>query len=104
MDKPTPRINSALRENYVEQTVRIVGKIQSFNGETAVIVASDQGHCMVKVNGENSWSGSYVEVIGRINKDYSITEFKSTSLGDDFDLELANKVVEYGQKYKEIFE
>ena len=27
MDKPTPRINSALREQYVERTVRLSGKI-----------------------------------------------------------------------------
>ena len=71
MDKPTPRINSSLRENYVERTVRIAGKILSvgpffsifvyvyryssvllqFTGETAVIEATDHGHVMIKVNG-----------------------------------------------------
>ncbi|KAG2218150.1 hypothetical protein INT45_007853 [Circinella minor] len=104
MDKPTPRINSELREQYVERTVRLTGKIVTYSGQTAVIEAPDHGHVMVKVNGENNWSGTYVEVIGRIEKDFSITEFKSCSLGDDIDLDLANKVVEYGQKYKEIFE
>lgn len=29
MDKPTPRINSTLREKYVGKTVRISGKIVS---------------------------------------------------------------------------
>ncbi|KAI8141239.1 replication factor A protein 3-domain-containing protein [Fennellomyces sp. T-0311] len=84
MDKPTPRINSSLRENYVERTIRIAGKIVSFSGETAVIEATDHGHVMVKLNGENNWRGDFVEVIGRVEKDFSIMEFKSTSLGEDF--------------------
>ncbi|KAI9491470.1 replication factor A protein 3 [Zychaea mexicana] len=84
MDKPTPRINSALRENYVERTIRIIGKIVTFSGETAVIEAPDHGHVMIKLNGESNWSGSFVEVIGRVEKDFSIMEFKSANLGDEF--------------------
>ena len=33
---------------------------------------------------ENNWSGDFVEVIGRVEKDFSVMEFKSTSLGSDF--------------------
>lgn len=29
MEKPTPRINSELREKYVGQTVRLIGKLVS---------------------------------------------------------------------------
>lgn len=35
MEKPTPRVNSALREKYVGKTVRLVGKI------TSVIIKKD---------------------------------------------------------------
>ncbi|KAI9301408.1 replication factor A protein 3 [Cunninghamella echinulata] len=84
MEKPTPRINSLIREKYVDQTVRISGKIISFSGETAVIQATDGGQVLVKLNGESQWGTDYVEVIGRVEKDYSIFEFKSCNLGNDF--------------------
>ncbi|CAO3640137.1 unnamed protein product [Cunninghamella echinulata] len=103
MEKPTPRIN-LIREKYVDQTVRISGKIISFSGETAVIQATNGGQVLVKLNGESQWGTDYVEVIGRVEKDYSIFEFKFVILGNDFDLGLANKVVEYAQKCPEIFE
>ncbi|CDS07862.1 hypothetical protein LRAMOSA01811 [Lichtheimia ramosa] len=103
-NKPTPRINSKLREKYVGTTVRISGKVVSFAGDTAVIEATDHGQVLVKLNGESQWGTEYVEVIGKIERDFSLTEFTSTNLGNDFDLDLANKVVEYSQKYPEMFE
>ncbi|CEI99836.1 hypothetical protein RMCBS344292_13916 [Rhizopus microsporus] len=51
MEKPTPRVNSALREKYVGKTVRLVGKITSFSGNTAVLEASDHGQVLVNLNG-----------------------------------------------------
>ncbi|KAI8988659.1 replication factor A protein 3 [Pilobolus umbonatus] len=103
MNKPTPRINSALREKYVGQTVRLVGQVLSFSADTAVIAASDGGQVLVKLNGENTWGTKYVEVIGQVSNDFSIVEFKSTNMGEALDLALANKVVEYGQKCPELF-
>lgn len=68
-NKPTPRINSKLREKYVGTTVRISGKVISvstvkidkralfnrvcaqFAGDTAVIEATDHGQVLVKLNG-----------------------------------------------------
>lgn len=69
-NKPTPRINSKLREKYVGTTVRISGKVVSvsavnkrlasgiefslfaqFAGDTAVIEATDHGQVLVKLNG-----------------------------------------------------
>ncbi|KAG0177739.1 hypothetical protein DFQ29_004466 [Apophysomyces sp. BC1021] len=104
MEKPTPRINSVLREKYVDRTVRISGKVISFSGDTAVIQATDGGQVLVKLNGENQWGTKFVEVIGRVEKDFSVMEFKSSNLGESFDLDLANKVVEYGQKCPELFD
>ncbi len=64
-----------------------------------------------------------MEVIGQVEPDFTIREFKTTNLGDSFgkyqvaftfslilklfsskDLELANKVVELAQQCPEIFE
>ncbi|CEI97015.1 hypothetical protein RMCBS344292_11158 [Rhizopus microsporus] len=104
MEKPTPRVNSALREKYVGKTVRLVGKITSFSGNTAVLEASDHGQVLVNLNGESQWGTQYVEVIGQVDQDFTIREFKTTNMGDNFDLDLANKVVEFGQRCPEIFE
>ncbi|CAO3634702.1 unnamed protein product [Cunninghamella blakesleeana] len=82
----------------------MIGKIVSYTGETAVIQATDGGQVLVKLNGESQWGTDYVEVIGRVEKDFSIFEFKSCNLGNNFDLGLANKAVEYAQKCPEIFE
>ncbi|KAI8097745.1 replication factor A protein 3 [Halteromyces radiatus] len=84
MEKPTPRINSQLREKYVGSTVRIAGKVVSFSGDTAVMNATDGGQVLVKLTKESQWGTQYVEVIGRIEKDFSVMEFKSCNLGDNF--------------------
>ncbi|OBZ88362.1 Replication factor A protein 3 [Choanephora cucurbitarum] len=104
MDKPTPRINSALREKYVGRVVRLVGKLHSLSGNTAVLDASDHGQVMVKLNGESQWGTDYVEVIGQIESDYTLREFKTSNLGNSFDLDMANKVVEYSQKLPSMFD
>ncbi|KAI8072396.1 replication factor A protein 3 [Gongronella butleri] len=104
MNKPTPRINSQLREKYAGTTVRIAGKIHSYTGETAVLSTSDGGQVLVKLNDNSKWGSEYIEIIGRVEPDFSITEFDSLNLGNDFDLQLANKVVEYGQKFPEMFQ
>merc|ERR1712070_140530 len=90
MEKPTPRVNSSLREKYVGKTVRLIGKTVSFNGNTAVLEATDNGHVLITINGESQWGTKYVEVIGQVENDFSIREFKTTNIGDEFDLELAN--------------
>ncbi|KAI8388674.1 replication factor A protein 3 [Radiomyces spectabilis] len=104
MDKPTPRINSQLRENYVGQTVRVVGKVLSFSGDTAVLEATDGGQILVKVNGQSQWGSDYMEVIGRVESDFSLMEFKSANMGNSLDMKLADKVVQYGQKCPELFD
>ncbi|KAI8878990.1 replication factor A protein 3 [Backusella circina FSU 941] len=104
MDKPTPRINSKLREKYVGRTIRITGKVVSFAGDTAVLSASDGGQVLVQLNGESQWGTDYVEVIGQVESDFNIREFKSTNLGNNFDLALADRVIEFSQKCPELFD
>lgn len=104
MDKPTPRINSELREKYVGRTVRLTGKIVSLSGNSAVLNSTDNGQVLVHLNGESQWGTDYVEVIGQVENDFTLREFKTTNLGNSLDLALANKVVEFGQRCPEMFE
>ncbi|CAO0794730.1 unnamed protein product [Mucor circinelloides] len=103
MEKPTARINSALREKFVGQTVRVSGKMISLSGNTAVVESTDNGQILVHLNGESQWGTDYIEVIGQVEPDFTLKEFKTTNLGNDFNLELANKVVEYSQKCPDMF-
>ncbi|KAI7884151.1 replication factor A protein 3 [Mucor mucedo] len=84
MDKPTPRINSSLRDKYVGRTVRITGKLVSLSGNTAVIESTDKGQVLVHLNGESQWGTDFVEVIGQVEQDFTLREFKTTNLGNNF--------------------
>lgn len=35
-------------------------------------------------NQESQWGSEYMEVIGRVEKNFTIMEYKSTNLGNDF--------------------
>ncbi|KAI9316598.1 replication factor A protein 3 [Dichotomocladium elegans] len=83
MNKPTPRINSKLREKYAGRTVRIIGKVTSYSGETAVLETTDHGQILIKLNGEGRWGSDYVEVIGKLESDYSVSEFSTSNLGNN---------------------
>ncbi|KAL1918793.1 uncharacterized protein VTP21DRAFT_2815 [Calcarisporiella thermophila] len=104
MDQVTPRVNSVLLEKYRGKVVRIVGKIIQHSGNYGVIEASDNGHVRVQLNNENTWGTPYVEIIGRVNDDLSITEFTSSNFGENFDLKLHNQLVQASQRYVELFE
>ncbi|ORX76936.1 hypothetical protein BCR32DRAFT_283652 [Anaeromyces robustus] len=52
----------------------------------------------------NSYNSRFVEVIGQITGDYSITETAlALSLGDNFDLESFDKLIQYQRKFPDIF-
>ncbi|GAB5587725.1 hypothetical protein Unana1_02625 [Umbelopsis nana] len=90
-------------KNHVGHVVRVSGKVVSLNGETAILEATDNGQIEVILNGQSQWGTTFVEVIGQVSSENTLKEYTFTNLGDSFDLALANKVVEYGQKCPELF-
>lgn len=50
MDKATPRINAGMRQRFIGNTVRMVGKVVKINGNMAIIEASDQTQVQVTLN------------------------------------------------------
>ncbi|KAJ1959301.1 hypothetical protein IWQ62_004666 [Dispira parvispora] len=82
MEKPTPRINSAMLPNYINHSVRLVGKIVQ----------------------HNTFGTKFVEIIGQVQPDRSLQEFSSCNMGDNFDMPTYNKLVELSHRYKELFE
>ncbi|KAJ1980259.1 hypothetical protein H4R33_005524 [Dimargaris cristalligena] len=84
MEKPTPRVNSALLPNYINHSVRIVGKVIQIQGNKAVLEASDHGKVLVNLVPQNNIGSQYVEIIGLVQEDRSIQEFSSCNMGEKF--------------------
>ncbi|OQS07623.1 hypothetical protein THRCLA_20108 [Thraustotheca clavata] len=90
---PAPRVNKATMVNYINRTVALVGSMESWTGSNAVIKSSDGGLVTVHPSPGADYSSKYVEVIGQVQHDGSIQEFKCTSFGDDFDMANYDKLV-----------
>lgn len=94
MDATTPRINSSMLPNYIGRVVRISGKLISLQTD-AVIESTDGGQITVIV-APNSPIGSdtYLEIIGKVESENTIREMDTCNFGDNYDLNLAQAVVE----------
>ncbi|KAI5801461.1 replication factor A protein 3 [Peziza echinospora] len=102
MNDQTPRVNAPLLERFVNQTVRLVGKVISLRGETATLDAS--GQVLVHLNSGTHWSvGHAVEVIAKVQQDLSLRVLTSIDLGTDVDFNAVDAVVDATHRYKEIF-
>ena len=81
----TPRINGELLKQYVGRVVRLVGHLvpEKLSQQGFVIQTSDGLEAAVHSTNAVAQTG-YVEVLGRVEHDLSVTEISSVSFGDDF--------------------
>ncbi|ORY70602.1 replication factor A protein 3 [Leucosporidium creatinivorum] len=103
MERPTPRVNSARLQDHIGKTVRLIGKVISLEGESALLETSDSGQVTVKLSRTSNFADVYVEVIGRVSEDLSITELASINMGDKIDMDLVEKTVELTHRHPDIF-
>ncbi|KAG4304920.1 hypothetical protein PORY_001595 [Pneumocystis oryctolagi] len=102
MDKPTPRINASFREQFVDQTVRMIVKVKKLKGDTALVDCC--GLIQVHLNRDSNFiEGNAFEIIGKINPDLSVNVLTSINFGKDIDFEAVNSVVQISHKYRELF-
>ncbi|KAF9971591.1 hypothetical protein BGZ73_005435 [Actinomortierella ambigua] len=99
----TPRVNSAMLANHRDKNVRFVGKIINHNGERAVMQASDKGQVQIHMNAESAYGTQYIEVIGKVVEDLSISEIASYNMGNEFDMETYNTMIVKAQLFPAIF-
>ncbi|KAG0087447.1 hypothetical protein BGZ93_010951 [Podila epicladia] len=99
----TPRVNSSMLGNYVNQPVRFVGKIVEQNGTRATMQACDHGQVQINMSPSSQYTSQYVEVIGDVQSDGSITELSACSFGDSFDMETYNQLVIKMQQFSTVF-
>ncbi|GAA5826944.1 hypothetical protein JCM5353_004774 [Sporobolomyces roseus] len=104
MDRPTPRVNAAkLAEYQPGQVVRLVGKVLTITDEEALVESPDGGQVTIRLDRQTNINDKFIEVIGKYDGDMVITEMISQNLGDEFDLDLANKVVELTHTLPDVF-
>ncbi|KAA6401888.1 MAG: hypothetical protein EZS28_002585 [Streblomastix strix] len=86
----TPRINSELMQNYIGRTVRFVGKVDApigGDGSQLVLIGSDSGRVSINREPESQFPTSqYVEIVGNVDSNDSITEVLLVEFGNNFDL------------------
>ncbi|KAF9200660.1 hypothetical protein BGZ49_009095 [Haplosporangium sp. Z 27] len=117
----TPRVNSAMLSGKVGETVRFVGKIIEQNGSRALMTASDKGQAEIHMDpvkqlyrvtnwwqkyinfGASQYGTEYIEVIGTVNSDYSISEMISTNFGNNFDMDIYNELIVKMQQFPTVF-
>ncbi|GAA5834688.1 hypothetical protein JCM3766R1_003641 [Sporobolomyces carnicolor] len=104
MDRPTPRMNSKkLQQCQIGQVVRIIGKVITLTDDEALLETTDQGQVTVRLDPQTLMADKFVETIGKYEGEQRIQELISQNLGDNLDLDLANKVVELSHTLPEVF-
>ncbi|CAH7667151.1 replication factor A protein 3 [Phakopsora pachyrhizi] len=93
MDAPTPRVSSQMLGNYIGKVVRITGKVVSISNDI-VIESSDGGQVIVKNCDGGKINSSFVEMIAKVESSNQIREMDCFNLGDNYDLKLAQAVID----------
>ncbi|GJE87105.1 hypothetical protein PsYK624_031880 [Phanerochaete sordida] len=92
----SPRVNSARMPDYQGKNVRLSGKVLRLNDSAneVILQAPDGGEVRVKFVQAPALTSQYIEVVGNVTAPDALKGHAVIDLGDDYDLELANFVVE----------
>ncbi|KAF2799329.1 replication factor A protein 3 [Melanomma pulvis-pyrius CBS 109.77] len=103
MDHPqTPRILAPHLQAFQHKLVRMLGKVETLQGDTAVIDAG--GKVDIILNRDCHLAlGHAVEIIGKVDGNLHIKVQAATDFGTGIDFDAANAVVEATHRHKEIF-
>jgi hypothetical protein len=80
MTEATPRVSRSMLQNYVDHTVRIIGRADDMNQDILTLTTSDGGSVQVQVNRgapSNINYQGFIEVVGKVNPNLSIREHVS---------------------------
>ncbi|KAG0366177.1 hypothetical protein BGX24_003820 [Mortierella sp. AD032] len=99
----TKRINSAMLQSNIGETVRFVGELKGRQDNVATFLSSDKGTVMVHMSDGAQYGTKYMEIIGTVNGDRSINEMTSSNFGHSFDLETYDAMIVKAQKFPSVF-
>ncbi|KAI0546279.1 replication factor A protein 3 [Xylaria curta] len=100
--RSTPRICASMLPSYVGRVVIIVGKVLELRRESALVDANGEIDIILNMASRLT-TGNAAQIIGKINPDLSVKAYQTKDLGNNIDLEIAQKVVEITHKYKELY-
>ncbi|KAJ2214687.1 hypothetical protein EV179_002792 [Coemansia sp. RSA 487] len=87
MDKPTPRISANMIQQYTNSVVRIVGKVLQAQGNGFALETSTGGQVVIIPTVDCTHSSQFIEVIGKVQSDGTVSGYSAVDLSDNFDLQ-----------------
>ncbi|KAA1472033.1 replication factor A protein 3 [Dentipellis sp. KUC8613] len=95
-DHVSTRVNGARLGAYQSRTIRIVGKILRYEGDTALMEACDGGQVSIRIprGQEGVITDTFVEIIGTAQDASSVKMMACTNMGSNLDLKMINDVIE----------
>ncbi|OCH85761.1 replication factor A protein 3 [Obba rivulosa] len=90
----TPRVNSAILNNYIGRSVRLTCKTLRVNPDVALVEASDGGQITVRMLPDAVMPSQFVEIICQVQDPSTVKMQACINLGDKLDMKLVNDVVE----------
>ncbi|KAI9482209.1 replication factor A protein 3 [Coemansia mojavensis] len=84
MDKPTPRINAGMIQQYTTSTVRLVGRVVQSQGNSFILETSDGNTVCINPAVECTHNAQHIEVLGKVESDGAVSGFTATDLSDNF--------------------
>jgi len=88
------RVNSARLQQYIGRTVRLACKTIKFQGDIAIVEASDGGQVEIRLPRDANMSDTFVEVIGNVVDASTIKMMACVNLGSELDMKLVNDTIE----------
>ncbi|SGZ57136.1 CIC11C00000002509 [Sungouiella intermedia] len=105
MDAASVRVNSTTLREFAGRIVRVVGKVESFDGASELARLNAGGPVDVLVPpGSHLEEGKIYEIIGKASvSDFKINAYSMLEVSDNTNLDVANKLATYVQKVPELF-
>ncbi|KAJ7597717.1 hypothetical protein C8J56DRAFT_1021817 [Mycena floridula] len=89
-----PRISSSLFPKFIGRPVRLPCKFLSWNQGKPLVEAGDGGRILITGNVESlaNPESKFLEIVGNVVDDKTLRGLSLISLGNEFDLAMANQV------------
>lgn len=99
------RVNASTVKDFAGRVVRVVGKVESYDGPSQLARLDAGGPVDVQLtSGDVLEVGRSYEVIGKVGvSDYRINVYSIMQISENANLDVANKLASYVQKVPELF-
>ncbi|KAL2313113.1 DNA replication factor A subunit Ssb3 [Schizosaccharomyces pombe] len=102
MERPTPRVTKDMLPECSGKTVRIVGKVNQVEGETAKV--DSNGSFDMHLTVDNTLEPNhFYEFVVSVKPDSSVQLLTCVDFGTDIDMEVYQKLVLFSHKYNSLF-